>query len=496
MGRKGTLATTITMIVVLSAGLAGGQVGVGNDTGSTFLWWGDHEPIYIYGDDDFTVSNGVMSGSGTPEDPYVIEGWRIDAPRADYGIYVDHTSKHFVIRDCVIERARIAGVYLNTVSNGVVEETQIGLSDTAIQFLSSDGNTVRRCAIFSCRYGVVMAGVSSMNTISENSFLDCGLNAQDTMRRNAWCSEGRGNYWSDFSGSVDRDGDGIYDTPNHRDQDPCPLVSPPVEWAGVTSTGPSNAGNWIAPDGSLVVTSETPIGLTAADAGAGLAEIRYSIDCGDWLTYTGEIFLTGEDGPKRLDYYGIDNLGNVERQTTVFFFLDNHPPVTVHEIGEPLYVTEEATWVTTKTPIILRRAQESTYGRARTFFRIDGRNWQEYCGPFVLHAADGPHQISYYSRNASGVTEEIRSFILYKDDLPPNTRGGRGTIESSLEVNVGTPDERSPTPEPTLEPVAPEPPDEGTADATPDSQLQTPSDVLDAGPGIEDDAGEPAVQTP
>lgn len=38
----------------------------------------DHPPIRIHGDDDFeSPLSGVVSGSGTEEDPYVIEGWRI-----------------------------------------------------------------------------------------------------------------------------------------------------------------------------------------------------------------------------------------------------------------------------------------------------------------------------------------------------------------------------------------------------------------------------------
>ncbi|NIP67606.1 MAG: hypothetical protein GWN76_06265, partial [candidate division Zixibacteria bacterium] len=36
-----------------------------------------HDPIYIDGNEDFTPENGVVSGSGTENDPYVIEGWVI-----------------------------------------------------------------------------------------------------------------------------------------------------------------------------------------------------------------------------------------------------------------------------------------------------------------------------------------------------------------------------------------------------------------------------------
>jgi len=518
MGRKVSLAAVMTLCVLLSAGLAGGQVGSGS--GGGFLWWGNHEPIYIYGDCDFTVENGVMSGSGTAEDPYVIEGWRIDAPRADYGVYVDHTCKHFVIRDCIVERARVAGVYFNSVRNGAVDGVQISLSDTAIYLLNSDGNTIRGSVLAACNFGIVMAADSSGNLISGNSFLDNGLNAKDPMRENGWCEGGRGNYWSDFTG-CDANGDGIFDAPNFRFGDPCPLVSPPVEWTGVTTAGLTFSGNWVAPDGSLVVTSQTPITLQAADPGSGLAEIRYTIDCGAWETYSGPILLVGDDGPRKIVYYGIDNLGNAEAEKTASFVLDNHPPETVVEFGEPRYEDGRGIWITSGTKILLRRTQESTHGRTMTYFRIDSRNWQVYYEPFVLYAADGLHQISYYSRNASGVAEDLKTIVVALDDAPPSTRGG-GTSPVT-ELIVGTPEDEPETGvAPVEEPPAPvvlepeplavvetppsaeelgedqapsEVPEESSADAPAELELpidtapsvQTPSETVDASPEVEED---------
>jgi len=510
MGRKVAVSVGMTLIVILSAGLAGGQVGVGSAGG--FLWWGNHEPIYIYGDCDFTVENGVMSGCGTAADPYIIEGWRIDAPRADYGVYIDHTSKHFVIRNCVFERAGVAGVYFNSVKNGVVEDVQIGLSDTAIYLLNSYGNRIRRSVIVECNFGVVMEAGSGGNLISGNSFIRNGLSAKDPLKRNCWCEDGLGNFWSEFCG-CDRDGNGVYDTPNFRVGDPCPLVCPPVVWTGVTTAGLSYSGNWIAPDGSLVVTSQTPISLQAADPGAGLAEIRYAIDCGEWTVYTGPIYLTGDDGPRKIRYYGIDLLGNVEDMRTVSFVLDNHPPATVLEIGEPAYVDDRGTWVTSKTPICLRRTEESTYGRTVTYFRVDGRNWQVYSGPFLVYGPDGLHQISYYSRNASGVAEDLQTVIVCVDDAPPSTHGG--STSPVTEVVVGTPDATSPTeavdPEPTPVPVVTPPPaEEPVEDQTPleadgsaavEPPVQSPAGTADEtqteGGTVEAPAvPDPGVQTP
>jgi len=511
MGRKVSLSAGMMLIVMLSAALAGGQVGP--ETGFAFgtpapgggvgfLWWGTHEPIYIYGDDEFTVENGVLSGCGTEDDPYIIEGWRIDAPHVDYGFYIDHTTAHFVIRDCIVERARIAGVYLNSVCNGRIEGVQIGISDVAIHLMNSDCNAIRNSVIADCCYGIVMAADSEGNTISGNSFFGNGQNGVDEMRANRWCDGGVGNYWSDYVG-CDRNGDGIGDVPYFPLRDSCPLTAPRVEWTGVTTANLSYTGTWIAPDGSMVVTSQTPIALEAVDPGCGLAEIRYVIDYGEWTVYDGPIYLSGDDGLRRICYYGVDRLGNCEPIETVSFILDNHPPQTVLEAGQPAFVDDRGTWITSMTPITLRRTQESNYGRTITYFRVNSGGWRIYDGPFVLHAPDGTHQISYYSRNASGVAEALQLAVLIKDDTPPSSRGrasGLGQIQvvvgaasdagtqssSSTSVGTETTELNSPvTVEPestpldeTTQPETTEPEETQPANAAP-ADSETASDVSD-----------------
>ena len=429
MGRKVAFTVAAVMAVVLSVVLVGGQVG-----GGGFLWWGNREPIYIYGNDDFTIENGVISGSGIAGDPYIIEGWRVDSPKADYGIYIDHTTAHFVIRDCVIERTRLAGIYFNTVRNGRVKGAQIGLADTAVYFLDSMENVFEGNVVAESRYGVVMGANSRDNCIVGNTFLDNGMNAYDPYRWNVWFEACRGNYWSDYDGG-DHDADGIGDVAYYRVYDRYPLIDPPVEWTRVAPAGLGFAGTRGAPDGSLIVTSETPITLSALDMGSGVAEIHYAINGGPWNPYSGPIYITGEDGPRKLTYYGLDHLGNVEPKQTVSLFLDNHPPETVLDVGEPKYTDERGTWITSSSPITLQLVQGSTYGETRIYYDIDGRGWRPYSGPFVIEGPDGPRQITYYGYNASGVTEALKWTVLYKDDAAPSTRGGRAS--SSIEVQIG-----------------------------------------------------------
>jgi len=483
MGRKVAGAAVAMIAVVLSVVLVGGQVGTGG-----FLWWGNHEPLYIYGNSGFTVENGVFSGSGSEDDPYIIEGWRIDRPDADYGIYIDHTTAYFVIRDCVIEGTRIAGIYFNTVRNGRVEQTQVGLSDTAVCLLDSSNNVFEGNVIAGSEIGIATAAMSRDNVIVGNTFLDNGLNGLDSNSWNQWYANGVGNYWSDYTG-YDNDGDGIGDIPYYKLYDRYPLMAEPVAWTRVSAAGLTYAGNQVSPSGALVVSSSTPITLSSLDQGSGLDEIRYSIDGGDWIVYDGPIYLTGEDGPQRLSYYGIDRLGNVEGRSTVSFVLDNHPPITEIEIGEPKYTDDRGIWITSESLISLNLVQQSTYGTTRTYYRIDGRGWQQYGRPFTVTGSDGPHQISYYSLNASGVTEDMKTIIVIKDDAPPSTRGAQASSpESEIQVNVN----------PATDPEEPVASDEETIVVIeePDPVEEEPAPSAEEEPAASaEDASEPALET-
>lgn len=468
MSRKVVSIAAATIVVVLSVVLVGGQIGSGG-----FLWWGTREPIYIHGNDGFTVENGVFSGSGTAADPFIIEGWRIDHPRADYGIFIDRTTAYFVIRNVVIESA-ITGIHFNVVQNGRVENTQIALSDTAIHLLGSSFNVFEGNAIARNRYGVVTAVNSRNNIITGNSFLDNGINGHDPHHWNQWSQDGIGNYWSDYRGR-DVNQDGIGDVPNRIPHDNHPLMMPPVQWTRVAPAGPMLAGNRVAPDGSLVISSATPISLTAIDPGSGLAEIRYSIDGGPWVVYTVPIHLTGEDGPRRLTYYGIDQLGNAEPKRTISFILDNHPPITRIDISEPKFEDDRGIWITSRSLISLHLVQASTYGATQTFYQIDGRGWRRYRAPFTITGVDGPRRISFYSINASGVTEDVTMMIVIKDDAPPSTRGGQAAAQgANVQVQIG----------PAIPPVAIEQP----------VVVEEPAPVVEQLPV--EPAAEGAVQTP
>ncbi|HDD59552.1 MAG TPA: hypothetical protein ENF69_01220, partial [Euryarchaeota archaeon] len=53
----------------------------GGSSTPTVSWYTIHPPIRIDSDDDFTYANGVLWGTGTPDDPYIISGWVINASK-------------------------------------------------------------------------------------------------------------------------------------------------------------------------------------------------------------------------------------------------------------------------------------------------------------------------------------------------------------------------------------------------------------------------------
>ncbi|GAI38396.1 unnamed protein product, partial [marine sediment metagenome] len=79
-------------------------------------------PIYIISNENFIPANGVVDGSGTENNPYIIENYSINAENA-HGIWIRNTTAYFIVRNCMIENGvdNYYGIYLENVVNGRVE---------------------------------------------------------------------------------------------------------------------------------------------------------------------------------------------------------------------------------------------------------------------------------------------------------------------------------------------------------------------------------------
>jgi len=129
------------------------------------------DPIRIDGNGDFTLANGVISGSGTPIDPYIIEEWEIAPPSFTTGIQIQNTDAHFIIRDSYVHSSDIElyAIVLNNVTNGNVSECVLLGFGGSIQFSWSYDIAITHNEISGAWYNAVGGGPSANITISENN---------------------------------------------------------------------------------------------------------------------------------------------------------------------------------------------------------------------------------------------------------------------------------------------------------------------------------------
>ncbi|MBC7093185.1 right-handed parallel beta-helix repeat-containing protein [Candidatus Bipolaricaulota bacterium] len=395
--------------------------------------WGPHAPIFIHGDDQFTWENGVTGGSGTAEDPYVIEGWIIDTKGYDYGIYIDRTRAHFVIRNCQIRYPQEkAGIMLSAVRNGRIEGTSVYGGRVGIHLLATSDTVVTGSAIGYCDYGIVISTASERNVIYGNSVIGCGFPATDEGRDNRWHHEGRGNHWSDYRGP-DLNKDGIGDTPYELVPDRYPLIEPPVKLPeGAVPMRTVNLTQ-VGERGIVALAPESLLRLTATDIGVGVDKILYRLDGGEWIAYKDPFPVPAGRAMVRMEYYAVDKLGNREPVKSLTIYLDIQPPVTRIVAGDPHYLAPDGKlWITSRTTLELR--SEDASGTANIFFRIDEGVWRNYIEPFTISGPEGPHKVDYYAIDLYGNREAVQSAVLWKDDSAPSTQpsmaeGGKPPFE-------------------------------------------------------------------
>ena len=220
MRRKGLYVAVSAALLLIALGLVSGQAD--NSLGC----WVNREEIYIYGDEDFTYANGVVAGCGSLDSPYIIEGWRIAANRADYGINIEYTTRPFIIRNCVVIGGAGAAIRLGTLSYGVVEGCQLLRAERGILIENASSNTIVGNLISENRRGALPTLGSWGNIFSGNTFIANGRGADDPYAENQWHWAGVGNYWSEYAG-IDCNGDGIGDGAYEVVNDEFPLMTPP-----------------------------------------------------------------------------------------------------------------------------------------------------------------------------------------------------------------------------------------------------------------------------
>ena len=128
-----------------------------------------HDTIFVNRDSEFIASNGVTYGNGTASDPYVIEGWKIDASSA-HGIRVWNTTAFFIVRNCFVYNggSDYFGVFLYNCRNGCLSNNTCSGNGNGIYLDSSSNNTLTdNICSSNLLYGIALES-STDNTLGNN----------------------------------------------------------------------------------------------------------------------------------------------------------------------------------------------------------------------------------------------------------------------------------------------------------------------------------------
>jgi len=130
-----------------------------------------HAPIYINDNSQFTSANGVTSGSGTENDPYIIQNWDISAGNAPC-IEIRNTTAYFIIRNCYVHDggSNYVGIYFYNVTKGVIDNTITENNQVGICLESSDNNLVSNNLARNNYYeGIHLYNFSNNTTLNYNT---------------------------------------------------------------------------------------------------------------------------------------------------------------------------------------------------------------------------------------------------------------------------------------------------------------------------------------
>lgn len=228
----------------------------------------DHSPILIHSVEDLL---GLASGLGTVTSPFVLEGLRVDADGAPFGILIANVRVPLILQDLEVYGAAVAAIRLHNVENVVVENVvvrgsltgilisggrkivlrgiqaencgdgfrlmfseeislekiRVSKNEVGIWFQGVRSSSLTNSVIERCGLGLLLELESSGNLIAGNVFRQnhaharsCGQNRFD----DGW----RGNFWEGFVAN-DNDGNGVLDEPYliDSDADRFPLAFPP-----------------------------------------------------------------------------------------------------------------------------------------------------------------------------------------------------------------------------------------------------------------------------
>jgi hypothetical protein len=290
-------------------------------------------------------------------------------------------------------------------------------------------------------FGNSSAGPGILNASGINGILESGIFYRIwKVALGDWVTD-----WIEYTGSFYLSGDDGYYTIYYNSTDNLGQTeSSNNETIYLDNTGPVttiNVGDPKHPHPTLnyFVKSSTSYNLTAYEAigsGANIYSAQYRITYDDVGTSPGwklgrdfDIATTFIlDGNYTIEFRTRDNLDNFGPTGNIRVYVDDTPPLTILDVGEPKYrgQIDDILNITSHTPLNLTADDGIGSGLNVIQYRIHNSTfdtgWITYSSDFNFGSdwSDGIYTLEYNSTDNLSNVEPVNSHIIYLDNTPPD----------------------------------------------------------------------------
>jgi hypothetical protein len=179
-------------------------------------------------------------------------------------------------------------------------------------------------------------------------------------------------------------------------------------------------GNTFIANGKEYSSGRSKVKLTAMDNKAGVHEIRYSINDGEFLEYTKPFFLS-KSGKLKIQAFVTDKVNNQVIKTILtskssISYVDLSGPTLGHRFTGANFISKDTAFITKDTKIILS-ARDNASGAKRKEYSIDNGEIIDYTASFSVNK-EGIHSITYTGYDNVD-NSSTNTFICVEDNIGP-----------------------------------------------------------------------------
>ena len=220
-----------------------------------------------------------------------------------------------------------------------------------------------------------------------------------------------------------------------------------VTQRGATTTATATAGGNPYTFGDWTNQSPVTVTLTATyndppglSSGAIISDTMYSVDNGNFQTYTTPFDVSGE-GMHTVQYYSDSSDGRTEPTHTADINIDLTAPTTSASATTGGNAYTFGDWTNQDVIVTLSGSDTGGSGVANTFYQINNGSTQTYSTPFTI-STEGLYTVTYWSTDNAGNVETSQTATVKIDKSGPSISGsptsspnGNGWYNSDVTIH-------------------------------------------------------------